>query len=229
MPAEFDNYAEDYSELLRDPIRDKFAGNTEFFHRRKAILIERHLKQRNFPLASSSWLDVGCGKGELLALGRHWFARAVGCDPSKEMHRDASAEIQHQSSTTALPFPDQSHDFITAVCVFHHVEEQDRLPLTREIYRVLRPGGVMCMIEHNPFNPVTQLIVKRTPVDANARLLTASQAKSYMRRSGFVDAGCPYFLYLPEKWYAKMGSLENLLTQIPLGGQYAAFGQKARH
>ena len=228
MPAEFDNYAEKYSELLRDPIRDKFAGNPDFFHARKAVLITRHLQRRNFPLAQASWLDVGCGKGELLHLAGGSFGRAVGCDPSMEMHRESSGGIYHQSSATRLPFPDASHDFITAVCVYHHVEEPDRIPLTREIHRVLRPGGIMCMIEHNPFNPVTQLIVKRTPVDANARLLTASRAWGYMRRCGFAAAGLTYFLYLPEKLYARAGALENWFTRIPLGGQYAAFGQKAR-
>jgi SAM-dependent methyltransferase len=228
MATEFDKYVRNHSELLRDPIRDKFADHPDFFHQRKAVLITGHLKRRHFPLAQASWLDVGCGKGELLRLAGSSFGRAVGCDPSMEMHRESSAGIYHQSSTTALPFPDASHDFVTAVCVYHHVEEPDRIPLTREIYRVLRPGGIMCMIEHNPFNPVTQLIVKRTPVDVNARLLTASQAGRYMRRCGFADAGLTYFLYFPEKLYARAGAVENWLTRVPLGGQYAVFGQKAR-
>ena len=84
----------------------------------------------------------------------------------------------------------------------------------------------MCMIEHNPFNPVTQLIVKRTPVDANARLLTAARAKRYMRKSGLRVTGSEYFLYLPEKIYDTIGFLEKFLTHVPLGGQYAVFGKK---
>ena len=30
MAAEFDRYAQDYKELLRDPIRDRFATNPRF-------------------------------------------------------------------------------------------------------------------------------------------------------------------------------------------------------
>lgn len=224
--SEFDSYAQDYAELLRDPIRDRFSADSGFFHRRKAILIRSFLSRHHFPIAASSWLDVGCGKGELLGLAGRSFARAVGCDPSRKMHEVSTQEIFHQESTTTLPFPDESFDFITAVCVYHHVEEHDRTPLTREIYRVLRPKGIMCMIEHNPFNPVTQLIVKRTPVDANAQLLTAPRAKLYMRKSGFRVAGCEYFLYLPEKVYDKAGFIEKVLTRVPLGGQYAVFGEK---
>jgi SAM-dependent methyltransferase len=227
VPAEFDRYARDYDELLRDPIRDQFTQGSDFLYRRKVILIKKFLKRRGFPMANSSWLDVGCGKGELLALARDSFADAVGCDPSNEMRQAAGAEIHPQESMDTLPFPDESHDFITAVCVYHHVDEQHRVPLTSECYRVLRAGGIFSIIEHNPFNPVTQLIVGRTSVDANARLLTAARAKRYMRESGFRPVGCQYFLYLPEKWYARAGFLESTLTRVPLGGQYAVFGEKA--
>jgi SAM-dependent methyltransferase len=226
LPSEFDRYARDYKELLRDPIRDRFAPSGDFFHRRKAILIAEFLRRQAFPAAISSWLDVGCGKGELLVLARHLFGRAAGCDPSEEMGRSAGVEIYHQNSLVTLPAPDQGFDFVTAVCVYHHVEEQDRGPLTREIYRVLKVGGVFCMIEHNPFNPVTQTIVRKTPVDANARLLSASRAERYQRESGFQPVGREYFLYLPERWYDKAKFFENLLSRVPLGGQYAVFGKK---
>ena len=226
MSAEFDRYARDYDDLLRDPIRDRFTQGSDFFHRRKAILIRRFLTARGFPMSSSHWLDVGCGKGELLGLARDLFARAVGCDPSNEMTQAAGAEIHLQDSMNTLPFADESYDFVTAVCVYHHVDEAYRLPLTSECRRVLRPGGIFGIIEHNPFNPVTQVIVGRTPVDANARLLSATIAKRYMRASGFHPIGCKYFLYLPEKLFAKAGAFENVLSGIPLGGQYAVFGEK---
>lgn len=227
MAAEFDNYARNYQELLRDPIRDRFAGRADFFHRRKSILITEFLRRTRFPMESASWLDVGCGRGELLALAGGAFARAVGCDPSEEMTESAVAEVHHQRSPEKLPFESQSFDFATAVCVYHHVEEQDRAPLTREINRVLRPGGIFCMIEHNPLNPATQIIVHRTPVDANARLLTAGRAKRCLREGGFHQMEAEYFLYLPEKLYARLGFLEKALKNVPLGGQFAIFARKA--
>jgi SAM-dependent methyltransferase len=122
-----------------------------------------------------------------------------------------------------LPFPDSSFDFATAVCVYHHVEEEHRIPLTREVYRVLRPNGVFCIIEHNPYNPVTRLIVSRTPVDADARLLTRSLAVRYTRSASFRHVESQYFLYLPEAKYDRFGGLETWLRQVPLGGQYATF------
>ena len=226
MPAEFDRYASDYDALLRDPLRDRFTQSSDFFHRRKWILIQRFLERHRFPAANSAWLDVGCGKGELLALGRSSFGRAVGCDPSKQMASSASVEVHHQPLPDVLPFPDAAFDFVTAVCVYHHVPEESRIPLTREVSRVLRAGGLFCMIEHNPFNPVTRLIVSRTRVDAGAILLRATDARQLAAEAGFAPLEQDYFLYFPRTIYRYLGRLEAAFAKVPLGGQYALFSGK---
>ena len=226
MPAEFDRYASDYDALLRDPLRDRFTQSSDFFHRRKWILIQRFLERHRFSAANSVWLDLGCGKGELLALGRSSFARAVGCDPSQQMASSASLEVRHQPLPEVLPFPDAAFDFVTSVCVYHHVPVESRLPLTQDVFRVLRAGGLFCMIEHNPLNPVTQLIVKRSPLDRDARLLTSRQARRYLNLSNLEAVDLAYFLYLPEKVFDKAPRLETALAAVPLGGQYAVLSRK---
>jgi SAM-dependent methyltransferase len=226
MSAEFDRYASDYEALLEDPLRDRFKKTGDFFHRRKWLLIQEFFRRQRFPITRSEWLDVGCGKGELLALGRASFARVVGCDPSEEMSKSATVEVRHQVSPDVLPCADQSFDFVTAVCVYHHVGERDRIPLTKEIYRILRVGGFFCMIEHNPLNPLTQLIVKRAAVDRDARLLGPRKANRYMGSADFRRVRVTYFLYLPEGLFNKYPGFETLLAGVPLGGQYAAFGKK---
>ena len=225
--AEFDQYAADYDGMLRDPMRDGFVANREFYHRRKWLLIQSFLRNRKMNAGQMDWLDLGCGKGELLSFGSAEFGRVVGCDPSEGMVSDAGRiEVRVQESPTQLPFPDNSFDFATAVCVYHHVEEPDRVPLTREIHRVLRPNGTFCMIEHNPFNPATQFIVRRSPIDVDAHLLTASSARRYSSAAGLRAIGTEYFLYLPEKLYDKAPNFEGLLGKLPLGGQYAMFARK---
>jgi len=225
--AEFDHYAQNYDELLRVPLRQGFVQDGSFFHLRKWILIADFLRRHSIPAGELSWLDVGCGKGELLQYGRSHFRNVVGCDPSQEMVRDAEGlEMHWQEAPAALPFADASFEFVTAVCVYHHVEEPNRIPLTREIQRILRPAGIFCMIEHNPFNPVTQIIVKRCPVDVDAHLLTASSARGYARDAGLTHVETQYFLYLPEKYYAKASAVEGYLSRLPLGGQYAVFARK---
>jgi len=227
MTPEFDSYAPEYRDLLHDPIRDRFANGSQFFHRRKAVLIHDFLARLRMSVASMAWLDVGCGQGELLKIAGSAFARAVGCDPSaKMMEACAGIEMFEQLSPSELPFPDQSFDFITAVCVYHHVPCEQRAALTASIYRVLKPGGVFCLIEHNPFNPVTQIIVRRCPVDSDAELLTASTASGLMRSAGLEIIETAYFLYFPESVFGRIGWIERYLRPLPAGGQFAMFSRR---
>jgi SAM-dependent methyltransferase len=219
---EFDQYAPSYSELLDDPIRNRFAQDPVHFHRRKWLLMEKLLKRAGLTLSKQRWLDVGCGRGELLEIAGSHFAQAIGCDPSAGMlssHR--SFRLHKQPSLVELPFEDRSVDVVTAVCVYHHVHGLERTLLTREIERVLTPGGLCCIIEHNPWNPVTRAIVKRCPVDVDAEPLTARAASRLLREAGFQPLGTDYFLYLPEKIFQQFGFLEGMLRRPPLGGQYA--------
>jgi SAM-dependent methyltransferase len=225
--TEFDRYAQNYEQLLCDSLRDRFAQNSEFYHARKWKLISDFLQKHSIPYGKLSWLDIGCGKGELLRYGRARFDRVVGCDPSAEMVRGVGGmEVYLQNVPDALPFPDDSFDFATAVCVYHHVDEAARMPLTREIRRILRPNGIFCMIEHNPFNPLTRLIVNRCPVDVDAHLVTARRSKRYISEAGLQHVELQYFLYLPQKYFERIGGVERIFRRLPLGGQYAAFARK---
>ena len=122
MPPEFDSYAREYSELLRDPLRDRFATSPLFFHQRKWSVIQEFFESRGRSMHEASWLDIGCGQGELLRLGQSAFARVAGCDLSQEMLKASEGlEVRLQTTPISLPFDSESFDFVTAVCVYHHV------------------------------------------------------------------------------------------------------------
>lgn len=219
---EFDQYAGSYATLLQDPIRNRFAKDPLHFHRRKWLLIQRIFQQLGIAAASLRWLDVGCGRGELLELAGPHFAQAVGCDPSASMLASGnSLQVRRQPSPVELPFADASVDFVTAVCVYHHVHGNARVLLTREIRRVLAPAGLFCLLEHNPWNPITRAIVRRCPVDADAELLSPRCARSLLLAGGLQPLRTDYFLYLPENLFNCAGWLEAPLRGIPFGGQYA--------
>jgi SAM-dependent methyltransferase len=226
---EFDRYSGSYEELLKDPIRDRFTGSgSQFFHVRKRDLIREHFSDLGIDTRTLRYLDIGCGKGELLSLLREDFHEVAGCDPSPGMLSSSQGvETRVQENPGKIPFDDAAFDFVTAVCVYHHVPPSSRLALTREAYRVLKPGGIFAIIEHNPYNPVTRLIVSRTPVDADAVLLRASEAREWMHR-GRIHLRCStIFPLLSRTIYRRTGDrLEHLLRGVPLGGQYAIFGTK---
>jgi SAM-dependent methyltransferase len=227
---EFDRYSTHYEDLLKDPIRDRFAGTdgSTFFHKRKRDLILAYFRQHGVDTSPLAYLDFGCGKGILLSLLRHDFSRVAGCDPSEGM-LDAAQEIEKrvQIDSNEIPFRDAEFDFVTAVCVYHHVPPAARLALTREVWRVLRSGGTFAIIEHNPYNLATRLIVGRTPVDADAVLLKQREVLELLRASGFTLSQSRYFLFFPAFLYRHTGDrAEEWLGTLPLGGQYAVFATK---
>ena len=220
-PQEFDEYAESYAALLDDPMRRRFTEDPLHFHKRKWDILADILLAEGKDPAKMGWLDVGCGQGDLLNLAGGQFARAVGCDPSSAMLKSTSSfEMRRQISATEIPYGNDSFDLVTAVCVYHHVHGPNRDLLTKEVMRVLKPGGLCCVIEHNPWNPVTRAIVKRCPVDVDAELMTASEASEFFRCHGFKPLRTDYFLYLPEGLYRRFGPWERHLRRIPFGGQY---------
>jgi len=227
MPAEFDRYAAGgYSKILLDPIRGRFAG-AQFYFRRKLILLREFCRQRGIETERADWLDVGCGDGGLLKMGQPYFRSAAGCDVSEGMLREcAGLHVKQQDSPRRVPFDDASFDIVTVVCVYHHVEPADRPALTADVSRVLKPQGLLCIIEHNPFNPVTQFVVWRHPVDAHAHLLAAGVMRRLAQAAQLEILTTRYFLLFPERFYSSLAGAEARLSSFPLGGQYAVFCRK---
>lgn len=227
MSAEFDNYAAaGYGKLLQDPLRRRFAGS-RFFFERKLTLLRTRYEQHASATRSASWLDLGCGEGTLLQMGKEYFRDVAGCDVSAGMIQGCEAlNVREQVSPRQIPFADESFDLVTAVCVYHHVDIADRPFLTTDVSRVLKPKGLFCVIEHNPFNPIAQFIVWRCPLDVQAHLLTPFEATRLVRSAGMKFLETNYFLYLPERLYGRFSRVEARMSRVPFGGQYALMSQK---
>ena len=179
-------------------------------------------------LSAPSLLDVGCGVGALHPLLATLFGRIHGVDVSSECVARAAADNSSASYQTydgsQLPIGDGAFDVVTAICVAHHVPLADRVTFFSELKRVARPGGLVCVIEHNPFNPVTRLSVMRCEFDKDAILLRRSDTLSLLRGAGLQAVASRYFVFLPSTapWAL---AIERGLATLPLGAQYAAFGR----
>jgi demethylmenaquinone methyltransferase / 2-methoxy-6-polyprenyl-1,4-benzoquinol methylase len=98
-----------------------------------------------------SVLDVACGTGAVaLELRRRLGCRVVGVDQSEEMlavaRRRVSDEVELiQARAEALPFEDGGFDGLTFTYLLRYVD--DPAATMRELARVVRPGGVVAMLE----------------------------------------------------------------------------------
>ena len=226
--AEFDRYGERYYDLLSHPAKSFFARSPHFFATRKWQVLKSALDRFHIDTRTRAWLDVGCGWGELLRLGESDFRQAVGCDVSMNMLAQARGlTVSLQRAPDVLPFPSAVFDLVTTVCVYHHLICDDlRKLLIAESKRVLKEGGILCIMEHNPFNPVTRLIVKQTPLDAAARLVSASELFKLLSEAGLHVVAKYFFLFVPEGIHNSLPLIERCFERIPLGGQYAIFAEK---
>lgn len=96
-------------------------------------------------------LDLGCGRGALAAaLVRRGYA-VSGVDPGAEAidaaRRRAPGARFHCGGAEHLPFADQSFGAVVMQNALHHVPPPLMRPALQEARRVLRPSGVLVVLE----------------------------------------------------------------------------------
>jgi SAM-dependent methyltransferase len=227
MTELFDSYHNNYRDVVQSSI--DFSGLPHsFFMRAKADVLRELIAQR-LRAEKPAMLDVGCGVGSFHPLLRGMVDRLSGIDVSSAsiaQARSANNDVNYRDfDGINFPFEDARFDLVTAICVMHHVSPARWADFVREMCRVVRPGGLVCVIEHNPLNPLTRLAVSRCEFDRDAVLLGAGRTLELMSKAGLREIGTHHFLLLP--WEAKpVRRIERALSGVPLGAQYAAFGTR---
>lgn len=218
----FDHHAEGYSDTIDAALRS-YGASHDFFTRHKARLIDQLLAKRGRRSEDMDLLDVGCGVGNIHELIGPHFRSVTGIDVSSASIEAAKARFPVYAYKAydggRLPVPDASMDLAMAICVFHHVPPAEWKALAVDMLRVLRPGGMALVIEHNPWNPVTRRIVSNCPIDRDAVLLTRSRTAELFRSAGAASVVCRSILSVPPISRPMM-ALDMFLGALPFGAQY---------
>ncbi len=230
---EFDRFAENYRATLDRSISSSLADeSSDVFSEYKVNEIIDQINE------GARLLDFGCGDG----ISSFYFSKArddihyYGIDVSGESIRVARKKYSINDHAQfsiydgkTIPYEDNCFDVVFTACVFHHICTGDRQHMLDEIYRVLRPGGVFYVFEHNPINPITQKIVHDCPFDEGVVLISPRQMRKMLYSSGWLRSSVStrYTVFFPrKKMFNKVIRLEKGLYRIGIGGQYYCICKK---
>jgi SAM-dependent methyltransferase len=226
--SEFDRYSDSYEEAVDDAIKFGGAEHAFYLEAKARALLELVRSELGDPGRVHA-LDVGSGPGSL-----HPYLLQIGdlegVDVSQalvERAAGANPEVRYRRyDGRTLPFPDADFDLAFAVNVFHHVELPDRANLATELARVVRPGGIVAVFEHNPLNPLTRLVVARCEFDEGVELLRTREVRALLEQAGLQPIERRYILFFP--WRAAfLQRLEGRLGPIPLGAQHLTAARRS--
>ncbi len=101
-------------------------------------------------------LDIGCGTGVFLELlkEKHPKVSVIGIDPDQQALSIAAKRLSKWQNAKlvngfaeALSMGDQSADLVFSTLAFHHMPNDIKQKAISEIYRVLKPGGKLVIVD----------------------------------------------------------------------------------
>lgn len=229
--AEFDQYAAQY-ETLHEQNLGLLGEDTRYFDEQKMRELKAYLVEKERPL-DPIVLDFGCGIGKTAQHLAHHMPQSkyYGIDMSTESIdvariRNPKSVFQAFDGLT-IPARDESFDIVFLSGVVHHIPPPTRGAVFAEIRRVLKPGGFIFAVEHNPLNPLTRYLVATCELDCDAHLIGRGPLIKGLIRAGFQTPHWRYVIFFPKRLRALLGEkLERRLWWLPLGGQYWVAGHR---
>lgn len=227
--VDFDRYSGRYAQTVNDSI--SFSGlQVDFFIKAKAERLLDLLRGHFGETRNLRLIDVGCGVGSYHPLLRGMVGAIHGVDispDSLDQALKANPDVSYKEfDGRTLPFDDRAFDVAYAICVLHHVPPLQRPEFMLEMARVVRPGGLIVIFEHNPINPATRYAVWKCPFDEDAVLLSRGESLTLLREAGAARLSARYMLAVPalRGWLRRV---DDALSGIPLGAQYYAVGVRS--
>ena len=145
--------------------------------------------------AGQKLLDVGCGRGDFLRGFIRYGLECYGVDQTTSAQKICpEAEIKVADLERKLPYEDNTFDFVYSKSVIEHFYYPEKL--AAEMYRVLRPGGLLIALTPD-WEKVYQVFFKdythRTP-------FTSTSLNYFLKIHRFENVQVEQFRQLPILW-----------------------------
>jgi SAM-dependent methyltransferase len=223
---EFDRHAAAYTDIL-DASLALSGYDSRYFDEYKVRELYTFLEKAGTAKAALKILNFGCGvgKSEKYLSGYFPTSSIFSTDVSPEsirIARECNKDVKKATFDVydgdTIPF-DESFDIIFCAGVFHHILQEQRIPILASLKKKLSPDGRLFIFEHNPWNPLTRRVVASCPLDENASLISSSDMAHMVRQAGFNRIIRRFIVFFPRR-LKLLARLERLLCQCPLGAQY---------
>jgi demethylmenaquinone methyltransferase/2-methoxy-6-polyprenyl-1,4-benzoquinol methylase len=102
-------------------------------------------------------LDLCCGSGQATQELVKYFHDVTGLDASPLSLKRARQNVPQaqyiEAFAEAMPFADNQFDLVHTSVALHEMEHSQLRQILKEVYRVLKPGGVFALVDfHAPSN-----------------------------------------------------------------------------
>ena len=229
----FDRVARDYEKIHNRSLPP--GVRSDEFVAQKAANVARWITD-GYEHKGFCFLDFGCGNGRLFKyllesdllkpLVEQGGLRLFGYDTSAESLKEAKAiagddRICLVHDLGNLP-ADIRFDLVISCNVFHHIVPTERAAAAKTLRAWMKPKARLVIWEHNPFNPLTRLIVKACPFDKEARLLTLNTATHLFETNSYRYLKHAYVNVFPPRLQRlnAVAAAEVKLSRLPIGAQY---------
>lgn len=167
-------------------------------------------------------LDCGCGAGAWTRKFKEKDVKVIGLDISDKMLNLAKSIDPFGSYIRGdlfdLPFKNNSFDVAFLGYVLHHFSKKEITSLLKEVYRIIKPGGIVISIDPNLYNPYNFFeIHPKSPFRDNLnhipeeRPLSPGELKDCYIDSGFNKTHIYTFSFIPSR---KIETSNGLIRKI---------------
>jgi len=216
----FDQYSNDYKHYINDSI-NKFDKNLSYYHEKK-IEITKYRAIHN----PKNILDFGCGVGTMIPHMKKKFKKSkiYAFDESKDSLKFLKKRYPFVSCLKNIN-GNIKFDLIFLSGVIHHIDRSMRKKILKKIYSLLKSTGKLIIFEHNPYNPLTNIVVKNCEFDRDAQLIKKKELINISENVNFKVVDSAYVYFFPTSM-KKFQVLEKYLEWFFLGAQYFCIFKK---